>query len=120
MKTSSKLVASLLGSAAIVATPALSFADTTTTPAPAASHAPKAAKTPSPEVVAYRAAVAQRHQAIAARHTARTAADAAFKNAIAAAKTPAEKQAARAAHKAAIAALPAVPAKPIKPVKPTK
>jgi len=119
MKTSSKLVASLLGAAAIIATPGLSFADTTT-PAPAASHAPKAAKTPNPEVVAYRAAVAQRHQAIAARHTARTAADTAFKNAIAAAKTPAEKQAARAAHKAAIAALPAVPAKPIKPVKPTK
>jgi hypothetical protein len=117
MKTSTKLIASILGAVAIVATPALSFADTTTTPAPTATHAPKAAKTPNPAVVAYRAAVAQRHQAIATRHTGRTAADTAFKNALAAAKTPAEKQAARAAHKAAIAALPAVPAKPIKPTK---
>jgi len=99
MKTSSKLVASLLGAAAIVATPALSFADTT--PAPVASHTPSAA-------------AQARHAEAAARHAARTAANDALKSALASATTKADRVAARAAHKAAIANLPA------KPVKPTK
>ena len=112
MKTSSKLVASLLGAVAIVATPALSFADTT--PAPTATHTPKAV---SPEVAAYRAAHAQFKAAADARHAARTTANDALKGALASATTKADRVAARAAHKAAIAALPTLPAKPVKPTK---
>ena len=94
MKTSSKSIAALLGAAAIVATPALAFADST--PAPAATHAPSAA-------------AQARHAAVAARHAARTAANDALKSALASATTKADRVAARAAHKAAIAALPAKP-----------
>jgi len=113
MRKFTALVSATTLATALVVAPSISFADTSATPTPSASKAHPV----DPAKAAYRAALAQYKLAVQARKAAREIANSALSVALAAAKSPVEKRAARAAHKAAIANLPVLPAKPSKPTK---
>jgi hypothetical protein len=124
MNTNKKLISTSIVTLTLALTPAISFADTSMSPAPHVAKS-KAPKVVDPAKAAYRAALASYKSqmtaykaAVAANRAAKKSARDALASALAAAKTPAEKEAAKAAHTAALAAIAPLPTKPVRPTAP--